>query len=264
MVSQGETLGAPSMGTIAWGEANNGELSRLEKVRLVGSLAYVQVRDLVDAVGRRVGWLRPAAVSLDEMTPPDNSLVEDSMQFAEETHDQALLFHSWRTYFFGAMLAAHEGIEYDRSLFFASAILHDVALTKDHVPHLCDRCFALSGGERVRDFLHAKGHSQEVGNKVGDAISMHLNGWVSKRRHGAVAHLVSRGAGCDLFGAGRHRLEEASLAQVLRRYPRDGVIEALQFETADHHHDTRPAVMTGLVGRKAPPDPFRHVLLNPA
>jgi hypothetical protein len=259
-MSQSEVLNAREMGTLAWGDGNGGELSRPEKIRLVRNLAFVQVRDVVDAIGQRLGWLRPAAISLDEMAPPETALARDAMQLAVETHDQALLFHSWRTYYFGAMLAAHERIEYDRALFFSAAILHDIGLTNGHSPRLCDCCFALSGGARVRDYLQAKGHPKEVGDKVGDAVALHLNGWVSKSRHGAVAHLVSRGAGCDLFGAGRHRLEEASLAQVLKRYPRDGVIEALQFETADHHHDTRPAVMTGLAGRKAPRDPFRHVL----
>ncbi|MEM5431085.1 HD domain-containing protein [Cupriavidus oxalaticus] len=259
-MSQFRSRDNSGMGTLAWGVGNGGELNRLEKARLVRNLAYVQVRDVVDTLRHRIGLLRPNAISLDEMAPPTTALTEDAMQLAEETHDKALLFHSWRTYYFGAMLAAHERIDYDRSLFFAAAILHDIGLTTSHSPHLCDCCFAMSGGVRVRDYLRAKGHSHDVREKVGDAIALHLNGWVSKRRHGAVAHLVSRGAGCDLFGAGRRRLEQTTLAKVLERYPRDGVIEALQFETADHHLDTRPAVMTALAGRKAPPDPFRRVL----
>lgn len=247
------------MGTLAWGEGNSGALGTIEKAHLVGNLAFVQVREVIDGARQRLGLLRPKPIPLDEFLPPETSLAQDALLFAEQSHDQALLFHSWRTYLFGAMLAAHEKIEYDRSLFFASAILHDVGLTSDHTPHLCERCFALSGGERAKNYLQSKGHSAAVSNKVGDAIALHLNAWVSKRQHGAEAHLVSRGAVCDLFGAGRRRIARHNLTGILARYPRDGVIEALQFETADHCKGTRPAIMTGLSGGKAPPDPFRRL-----
>ncbi|WP_298211828.1 HD domain-containing protein [Acidovorax sp.] len=258
-MSQLDFQGIGAMGTLVWGAGNCGELGRLEKVQLIGNLAYVQVREAVDGLRQHLGLLRPTATVFDDLFPPRCALVDDALQLAQETHEEALLFHSWRTYFFGAMLAAHERIEYDPPLFFAAAILHDVALTKDHSPHLCERCFALSGGDRVRDFLNAKGHPHEVGSKVGNAIALHLNGWVSRKRHGAEAHLVSRGAVCDLFGAGRRRFAQDTLVQVLTRFPRDGVIEALQFEVAKHRQDTRAAVMTGLSGGKAPPDPFRNV-----
>ncbi|WP_367718095.1 HD domain-containing protein [Nitratireductor sp. GISD-1A_MAKvit] len=243
------------MGTLEWGQGTAGELKRSEKIRLVGNLAFVQVRAAIDALRHRLGLLSPAPLELDALLPGKTALVEDALQLASETHDDALLFHSWRTYLFGVLIASHERLTYDPSLFFAAAILHDIGLTDGHEPHLCSRCFALSGGERVRDHLHARGHGP-VAQKVGDAIALHLNGWVSARAHGAEAHLVSRGAVCDLFGAGRRRIAPANLAEVLQRFPRDGVIEALQFETADHKKGTRPAVMTGLSGGKAPAEPF--------
>ena len=244
------------MGSLAWGAGKPGELSRAEKHRLIGNLAYVQVREAFDATRQRIGLLRPNVIALDDLAPPQDGLATDALGLAEETHSQALLFHSWRTYYFGALIAAHEGVEYDRSLFFASAILHDVGLTKGHSPHLCERCFALSGGERVHDFLRAKGHPPETAKEVGDAIAIHLNAWVSKRQYGAEAHLVSRGAVCDLFGGGRRRVAKETVVQVLQRYPRGGAVEALQFETAEHLPGTRAAIMTGLTGGKAPPDPF--------
>ena len=255
-MSQSRPESRASMGTLVWGQGSAGELGYGEKFRLIGSLAYVQVREAVDAIRHGAGFLRPSEIALDDLLPPETALVEDAVSLAEETHEQALLFHSWRTYLFGALLAAHEKIEYDRPLLFAAAILHDIGLTEGHEPSLCKRCFALSGGERVRDYLRQNGHPAEVGQKVGDAIALHLNAWVSKRRHGAEAHLVSRGAFCDLFGTGRRRLAQTSLTQILQRFPRAGVIEALQFETADHRKGTRAAFMTGLAGGKAPADPF--------
>ena len=55
--------------------------------------------------------------------PPQTALVEDALQLATETHRDALLFHSWRTYLFGSLIAAHERLDHDPALFFAAAIL---------------------------------------------------------------------------------------------------------------------------------------------
>lgn len=249
------------MGTMAWGRGRTGSLGLVEKIRVVGNLGYLQAREASDALRRAAaGGLQPATIELADLMPPETSLVEDALALAEETQEQALLFHSWRTYLFGVLLAAHELIPIDRPRFFAAALLHDTGLTRGHVPRVSDRCFALSGGERVDAYLREKGHPTDVAHEVGDAIALHLNGWVSRRRHGAEAHLVSRGAVCDLFGAGRRRLPHDSVVQILQRFPRDGMIEGLQFETAVHPAGTRPAVMTRLAGGKAPTDHFRHVL----
>jgi hypothetical protein len=245
------------MGSIVWGQDRpTGSLTTREKATLVRNMAYLQVREAVDAVRAGFGGLRPAAIDLDDLLPPENALVEDARSLAEETQEQSLLFHSWRTYLFGVLLAAHDNFPVDRSRYFAAAILHDTGLTPNHRPHLSNRCFALSGGERVEAYLRDKGHPDDA-RYVGDAIAMHLNAWVPRQRHGAEAHLVSRGATCDLFGAGRRRLPRDSVVQILRRFPRAGLIEGLQFETAHHARGTRPAVMTKVAGGKAPTDHFR-------
>ncbi|WP_404934548.1 HD domain-containing protein [Nitratireductor sp. L15S-10] len=256
MTAQDQHPRNAAMGTLAWGQGRDGSLTSTEKIRLIGNLAYVQIRERFDTMRCRLGLLVPAQLELESILPPNTALVEDALGLASETHQDALFYHSWRTYLFGALIAAHERLAYDPSLFFAAAILHDIGLTEHHEPHLCSRCFALSGGERVRAHLRSKGHAETAAQKVGNAIALHLNGWVSARTHGAEAHLVSRGAVCDLFGAGRHRIAPATLSAVLERFPRNGVIEALQFGTARHKESTRPAVMTSLSRGKAPAEPF--------
>lgn len=65
---------------------------------------------------------------------------------------------------------------------------------------------------------------------------------------------------CDLFGASRRRLPQDNLVEGVRRHPREGTIEGLQFETVVHPAGTRPAVMTRLAGGKAPTDHFPRLL----
>ncbi|NHF72587.1 HD domain-containing protein [Paracoccus xiamenensis] len=249
------------MGSLDWGAGGRGALVWNEKLRLLGNLILVKAADSWDRVTETLGLLRPEWTDTEVLLPPMNALTADALALAEETHAPALLAHSWRTYLFGALLARHERIDFDPSLFFAAAILHDLGLTESHKPELCQACFALSGGERVRDHLHSRGHSQATARKIGDAISLHLNGRVSRYRHGAEAHLVSRGANCDLFGAGRRRISRVNLIEIHELHPRDGVLDALRFESARHLRHTRAQVMTALSKGKRLPEPFADIVL---
>lgn len=248
----------PAMGSLAWAEMGGGKLTGLQPARLLANMAWLQIREIVDVV--RFDWLRGSVRSIDLQTlaPPQSALVDDCLALAMATHQPALLAHSWRTYYFARLLAAQEGIAHDAQLLFAAAILHDLGLTDDHAPPLAQCCFAVSGARRTCRHLHEHGHGQAVIEQVGEAIALHLNAWVSRRRHGAVAHLLARGAVCDLFGFSRRRLASADVAALLRKYPRHGVLQALQFETAQHLPGSRADWMVRLGGRKAPRDPFRR------
>lgn len=249
----------PAMGSLQWGRSSQGRLNAIQTARLVANMAMLQVREMLDTAryGLRLG--KPRAIGLQTLAPPDNLLVSDCLALAVATHDPRLLAHSWRTYYLGRLLGVQEGITHDASLLFASAILHDLGLTDGHVPSLSQACFACSGGQRVHQYLCDKGHAQTISQQVGDAIALHLNAWVSKRHHGAHAHLLARGAVCDLFGFSRRRIAKSDLSSLLHQFPREGVMQVLQFETAHHLPGTRAYVMTRLSGGRAPADPYAEM-----
>ncbi|MDD7908443.1 HD domain-containing protein [Pseudovibrio exalbescens] len=248
------------MGTLAWGRRegrySRGRLTRLERLALVRNMAHLQLIELGDLFRRRLGLLQPERALLEELLPKKTALVDDALSLAKETHAEALLHHSWRTYLFGALLGRHAGLNYDPELLFASCILHDLGISSDRDTHPEECCFAVSGAERACSHLAAKGHDTDKVNRIGDAMALHLNAYVSSRLHGAEAHLVSRGAVCDLFGAGVRRLAGASVDEIMLRHPREGVVDALGFETFRHLPGTRAAVMTALAGGNAPKTPL--------
>ena len=222
---------------------------------MIRNLAYTQIRELADTIRAKTGLLHPVETSLDGLMPKTTTLTEDALALAVGTHNTPLLFQSWRTYFMGRLIAQQDRIDHDPEIFFAASILHDIGLTDGHdsQPHQC--CFAVSGAERVHDHLHGCCHDDQITDKVSEAISLHLNLHINRRLHGAEAFLLTRGAVCDLFGAGHRRIAPATLAELHDRYPRKDVIEALQFETADHMKDSRPAFMSGLPEAKRPKRP---------
>ena len=143
-------------------------------------------QEQVDADRRRLGLLNPKYILIETLTPPDSKMVKDALAYAEETHVAPLLRHSWRTYCFGALIASHDGIEFDRELGFTAAILHDLGLTASANPRPCDCCFAVGGALQAREFLLSKGHSREHSDAVAHAISVHLNIHVPVEEHGAL------------------------------------------------------------------------------
>ena len=248
------------MGSLNWGQRtgaySKGQMTRLERLKLVGNLVRTQLVDLGDTVKDRLGLLSPVSSELEALLPTETSLMRDSLDFAVETHDARLLHHSWRTYLFGVLLGEYAGVSFDRELLFSAAILHDSGLINNRQTQVHECCFAISGAEVACNHLTSCGHDRDTVHKVGDAIALHLNAYVSARAHGGEAYLVNRGAMCDLFGAGHRRMTKSSVEQIMHKHPRDGVIEALEFETASHMKGTRPYVLTKLTGGTAPKTVF--------
>src|SRR5258705_4911742 len=172
-----------ALGSVAWGESWKGVLNEREKTRVVENLKFVMSQEQVDADRRRLGLLNPKYILIETLTPPDSKIVKDALAYAEETHVAPLLRHSWRTYYFGALIASHDGIEVDCELGFTAAILHDLGLTASANPRPCDCCFAIGGGLQARDFLLKAGHSRVHSDGVAHAISVHLDIHVSVVEH---------------------------------------------------------------------------------
>jgi hypothetical protein len=217
----------PAFGTLEWGERDNGVLTRAEQVHFLRNMAFLAVREMTDVVRANLGLLRPINLELSDLSPPDTRMVKDTEEFARDTHTQDLLSHAYRTYYFGAMLAAYHNFKYDEEVHFAAAILHDIGLTESRIAPLKQCCFAVSGGRQARDFLLSKEHPVAKAQIVGDAISAHLNLHLPVRKYGEVASLVAKGAVCDLFGFEKRRLPEKFKSDLLRTYPAGNLHAAL-------------------------------------
>lgn len=237
-----------SMGTLGWAEGRGGKLTAFEKAKMLSNLAAVQTREAIDSISSILGLLRPKEIDLATVAPPDTLLTKDAMEFATQTHSVPLLFHSYRTFYFGALIAAHDNTQYDPELLFAAAILHDTALTPSRATALDHCCFAVSGGRQVQAWLTNKQHPQDKVECVANAIALHLNLYVPASKHGPVAALVARGAICDVFTAGLKRIHPKAVQRLLAIYPRGDLYDALTANGAPHAPDSRPDFLSKLGG----------------
>ena len=217
----------PKFGTLEWGMENNGVLTPAEKLHFLRNMAFLAVREACDVFRDKLGLLKPVYLNFSDLAAPDTRMVIEAEEFARATHPHDLLFHSYRTYYFGVMLASYHELKYDRELHFTAAILHDIGLTEARTVPLKLCCFAVSGGRQVRDFLITKEHSAENAEIVGEAICAHLNLHLPVDEYGPEAALVAKGAVCDLCGFEKRRIHNDSKREILHAYPAGDIQSAL-------------------------------------
>jgi len=242
------------MGTVAWGKRrghhSEGRLTHAEKGKLALNMGRMTGLEIFDKLRSRMGLINTFGSDLEGMQPPDTGLVRDALDFADDVQSLELMRHSWRTYYWGVLLGGYSKLKVDRELLFSAAILHDVGLAAGRTREPGECCFVVHGAERCKHHLVSKGHDRAKVRKVADAIGVHLNGYVSSRLHGAEAHLLSRGAMCDVFGMGRTRIASGLRDEITAHYPKVDLINALEIWSGHHLEGSRADILVKL-GRKA-------------
>jgi HD domain-containing protein len=243
-----------NMGTIDWGKRagafSKGRLTRLEKLKILANMGRMTALEAMDAVLDRGGLMNAFGSDLDGLQPPDTALARDAFDFADDVQGVELMRHSWRTYYWAMLLGGYRKLAIDREILFAAAILHDVGLAKGRKLEPRECCFVVYGAERCKHHLVGKGHDRAKVKTISNAIGLHLNAYVSDRVNGIEAHLLSRGAMCDVFGMGRRRIAESVRQQVLAEQPKGDLINELEIWPGHHLKDTRGDFLISLGNRK--------------
>lgn len=207
------------LGTANWTERTCGQLTAADRRSLYGAVAR---RHAGNAAGRvamllHVNSGRHVDVDFDQLKPPSSALTRVAEAQAQRRLNPALLNHSYRTYAFGAAIAALETVDVDRELLFAAAMLHDTGLPtpRQHVD------FTVRSARIARDVAERVGLSTAATEILRTAITMHHSPEVPLSA-GPVAYLLSAGAGLDVIGIRSWQLPPAVLDSVVTQHPRVG------------------------------------------
>jgi hypothetical protein len=205
------------LGTHAWTVRTGGRLTRSQVRRLLRPIARAHA---VNAAGRfamaaGLNSGRRASVDPAALIPPSSVLTRAAEQQAQQRLSPTLLNHSYRTYVFGAALGTLEDVEVDRELLFVAAMLHDIGLSGPAQP--VD--FTLASARVARDVAETVGLSTAATETVRSAITMHHSPGVTPA-DGAVAYLLSAGAGVDVMGLRSWKLPADVLAKTVLERPR--------------------------------------------
>ena len=102
--------GKGPVGSLEWERAGGPPLSLPQRVAVLGGAAAVILADLPPRIwwlfGRR-GFMSPRPprkVDLASWSPPDTRAVKDAEEFLREVSSPQMALHSFRTYYFSAIL----------------------------------------------------------------------------------------------------------------------------------------------------------------
>ncbi|MBI6118623.1 HD domain-containing protein [Salegentibacter maritimus] len=184
-------------------------------------------------------------IDFKDINIPDSKIAAMAIEEANDTYKPSLLKHCYRTYFFSLGLAFSQNLKIDEEFLFTTSILHDIGLTDKH-NHVCSKqCFAVYGGDIVKDFAMKNGVDELRAGSMQAAINMHLNPYVDKEKYGNEAYLLSKGAAMDVIGAHSFQLSLNFINDVHKKFPRTNFKEDIleTMTSLSHKENTRADIL---------------------
>lgn len=199
-----------------WATRTGGALSSSQRRRLMATVTRSLPALLADrarlAAGRRgAGRLDFAGLRL-----PDSALARAAEAEAQESLSAHVLGHSYRTYFFGRVLADLDGARYDDEVVYISCLLHDLQL--EHPTP--GSCFAVTGAERAVGFVSRSGATPDQIQAIGTAIATHITPGNGNDDLSHPGRFIYAGASVDVIGSRMSQLDPAWVNELLQRHPR--------------------------------------------
>ncbi|WP_089009113.1 HD domain-containing protein [Micromonospora viridifaciens] len=124
-----------------------------------------------------------------------------------------------RSYFFAAAWAEARGLDFDRTLLFVAAMLHDLALTPPFDSSTLP--FEEAGGHLARVFTAGLGWPAERRDRAAELIVMHMRPAVSPEVD-VESRLLQVGTSADVSGSGLEAFDTPFRTALAEAYPRLG------------------------------------------
>ncbi|HME75084.1 MAG TPA: alpha/beta fold hydrolase [Mycobacterium sp.] len=210
-------MAKPHLGTPSWAARDHGALSPSEQAGFVVSALNQQMAQTTAELLAALRRQNPSPMSATRSTP-DSQLARDAFELAANNYTPGLIGHCLRSWQWADLFAQRDDITYDPELLYVSALLHDMALTRQPTH---GHCFAVDGGRCAREQLLSWGQPDEFAARVEEVIALHMNIHVPLQR-GPEAHLLHAATHLDVAGTRMRHIPTEHLRTVVAQYPRDG------------------------------------------
>jgi hypothetical protein len=182
----------------------------------------------------------------------DTAVAAAAIRLSRSTESPSVFNHSVRSYLFGELLAAHDGLrpgtDYDSETLFLGCVLHDLG-AGTAAPGKAR--FEVEGADLAATLLTEHGCERAVVDAVWEAIALHTSFGIAERR-GPICYLVKGGVGMD-FGRDAEFVEDQTAAAIHARYPRLSMVTSVMDAIVAHAERSPEA---------APPYSFPSELLR--
>lgn len=210
------------VGTLRWTFETHGILRPRDRIRLLGQAIILESRTVSGGLRSKLGFTpaRLARLSLDDLPVPDSAAARGAEAVCAT--QPAVADHAYRSYLWGAALAARDGISYDPELLYVASLVHDIGFpVPQHTPDGSPCCLTYTGARAALEIGADAGWDQSRSEAAAEAITLHANLWVG-RRFGPEAYLLFAGARLDQTGFRHWDLAPETEHAVLERHPRTG------------------------------------------
>lgn len=193
--------------------------------------------DVTNQAGRLADRTQPDLGRLTEVRVPDSAAAADAEWLARAESSPMLYGHALRSYFFAALLAARDGMDYDQELLYVGCVLHDIGLT----PRFADpiRAFEHVSADTCAELVEHHGWALPRRYRLHRAVVLHMAPTLPPAEETEVL-LLEAGVACDVAGARSQELSGPAIDELLARYPRAGFkrefTQLLQSEAARKPH----------------------------
>jgi hypothetical protein len=203
------------IGSKAWLQATEGNLSGQERTRLLSKIVWLRLKSRL----RRTSVSRPCLNDLPVVLP-DSKLVRLARDECRDCCSEAVYHHSCRTYFWAATLAKVDSIDFDAEELALASLLHDLELGKvENRSGTGCFCFAGAGAARASEWLLTHNVATDQRELISEAIALHLNPGVPLAL-GVTPHLLNIGAMADVVGTRMSSIAADDRNNVLDSHPR--------------------------------------------
>jgi hypothetical protein len=175
--------------------------------------------DLADQARPLAAGTRYDLGRLADVRVPDSAAAAEAERLARAESSPMLYGHALRSYFYAALLAVHDGMDYDQELLYVGCVLHDIGLT----PRFADpiRPFELVSADTCAELVERYDWALPRRYRLHRAVVLHMAPTLPPAEEAEVL-LLEAGVACDVTGARSREVSGRAIEELLARYPRAG------------------------------------------
>jgi hypothetical protein len=241
----------PSLGTLDWIDARNGELHGGDYPLLFATTCVAVGNELYEQLRGSIAWARPpqASYAVKNLAIPPTPAAVEAKKVCAQLVPVPLRNHSFRTFAWATIIAENERIEHDCEVLFVASMLHDVGLSDRHSSGVNPGCFTVIGKNLTLQIRDRVGWSETSCRAAAESITLHVNPRVPLD-DGPEAHLLARATRFDVIGNNYRGIDQVTRADVVRLWPREPGIKHCFVElfSKNKHHARSRANFYRLLG----------------
>lgn len=236
------------IGSREWMNLSNCKLNFREKTQLIKQVLVPATLNYSKTFIKQSK--NPQHFELKNIQIPDTPIVKEAIFELENTQNQAIIHHSWRSYIWGVAIAQIQDWQFDEESLLIASLMHDLGLV-EHLEHYSCQCFTFESALRSESLCVKHHYPKDKIDNISNAICLHMNGHLDKNNQNLSKEvlLLQKATSCDVIGTNLGQLSITFRDEVFSRHPRskfNTIFEKLLKAETKRNSGSRTALLSKL------------------